>query len=132
MDNFDIRERLIILGPLATHVLFFSSSGLISGEHHYIFAVPTNRVSNDISNMWCLFFAKKKTRIDGEARTAEHVFVNLLRRPGIDFQPGGRARQPYLSYRDARLTPMKAGEIDSPKSVPGLHIRLQIRAQISC
>ncbi len=33
----------------------------------------------------------------------EPVFVDLLRRPGIDFQPGGPVRQPYFSYRSARL-----------------------------
>ncbi len=31
------------------------------------------------------------------------VFVDLLRSPGIDFQPGGPVRQPYLSYRPTRL-----------------------------
>jgi hypothetical protein len=34
---------------------------------------------------------------------AEPVFVDLLRSPGIDFQHSGPARQPYLSYRPARL-----------------------------
>jgi hypothetical protein len=33
----------------------------------------------------------------------EPVFVDLLRSPGIDSQPGGSVRQPYLSYRPARL-----------------------------
>ncbi len=33
----------------------------------------------------------------------EPVFVNLIRSPGIDFQPGGSIRQPYLTYRPARL-----------------------------
>jgi hypothetical protein len=35
--------------------------------------------------------------------TPEPVFVNLLRSPGIDSQPDGSVRQPYLSYRTARL-----------------------------
>jgi hypothetical protein len=39
----------------------------------------------------------------------EPVFVNLLRSPGIDTQPGG---------------------IDSSEPIPGLHKRLQIRAQL--
>jgi hypothetical protein len=34
---------------------------------------------------------------------AELVFVDLLRSPGIDSQPGGTVRQPYLSYRPDRL-----------------------------
>ncbi len=34
---------------------------------------------------------------------AEPVFVNLLRSPGIDSQLVGPERQPYLSYRPARL-----------------------------
>ncbi len=33
----------------------------------------------------------------------EPKFVNLLRSPGIDSQPGGPVRQPYLTYRPARL-----------------------------
>ncbi len=38
---------------------------------------------------------------------AEPVFLNLLRSPGIDSQPGGPVQQPYLSYwpvRQHRLT----------------------------
>jgi hypothetical protein len=34
---------------------------------------------------------------------SEPVFVDLSRRPGIDSQPGGPVRQPYFSYRPARL-----------------------------
>ncbi len=33
----------------------------------------------------------------------EPVFVNLCRSPGIDSQPDGPVRQPYLSYRPAML-----------------------------
>jgi hypothetical protein len=33
----------------------------------------------------------------------EPVFVDLLRRPGIDSQPGGPVRQPYFSSLLARL-----------------------------
>jgi hypothetical protein len=38
-----------------------------------------------------------------QAWRAESVFVNLLRSPGIDSQHVGPVRQPYLSYRPARL-----------------------------
>jgi hypothetical protein len=31
------------------------------------------------------------------------VYVNLLRSPGIDSQPGGPVQQPYLTYRHTRL-----------------------------
>ena len=34
---------------------------------------------------------------------SEPVFVNLIRSPGIDSQPTGPVRQPYLSYRPAGL-----------------------------
>jgi hypothetical protein len=34
---------------------------------------------------------------------SEPEFVNLLRSPGIDSQPGGPVQQPYLTYRPARL-----------------------------
>jgi hypothetical protein len=40
----------------------------------------------------------------------EPVFVNLLRSLGIGSQPGGPVRQPYLTYRPARLqVPNKFG-----------------------
>jgi hypothetical protein len=53
---------------------------------------------------------------------AEPVFVNLLRSPGIDSQPGGQVGQPSLSYRPARLH--RPGEIDYKDSLPGLLKRL--------
>ncbi len=34
---------------------------------------------------------------------AEPVFADPLRRPGINFQPGGPVRHPYFSYRPVRL-----------------------------
>ncbi len=33
----------------------------------------------------------------------EPEFVNLLRSQGVDSQPGGPVRQPYMTYRPARL-----------------------------
>ncbi len=36
-------------------------------------------------------------------KNSEPEFVNLLRRPGIDSQPGGPVRQPYMTYRPFRL-----------------------------
>jgi hypothetical protein len=60
---------------------------------------------------------------------AEPVFVNLLRSPGIDSQPLGSVRQPYLSYRPAWLQELH-GRIYSPESIPGLYKLLQIRVLI--
>jgi hypothetical protein len=37
------------------------------------------------------------------SKNSEPVFVDLLRSPGIDSQHGRPGRQPYLSYRPARL-----------------------------
>ncbi len=55
------------------------------------------------------------------------VFVSS----GIDSQPGGPIRQPYLSYRPARLHRLADKcRIDSSESIPGIHKRLQIRALI--
>ncbi len=54
-------------------------------------------------------------------RRPEPVFANHLRSPGIDFQPGGPVRQPYLSFWSARLHRLA-------ESIPGLHKHLQIRA----
>jgi hypothetical protein len=53
-------------------------------------------------------------------KRTEPVFVNLLRRPGIDSQPGGPIRQPYLLYRPAGLHSTQAGGIDSSESIPRL------------
>jgi hypothetical protein len=55
------------------------------------------------------------------ASSPETEFLNLLRSPGIDSQLGGKVRQPYLTAGQAthRLA----------ESIPGLLIRLQIRAQ---
>ncbi len=55
------------------------------------------------------------------APNPERVFADLLRRPGIDFQPGGPVRQPYFSYRPVRLHSLA-------ESIPWFHKRLQIRA----
>ncbi len=52
---------------------------------------------------------------------SEPIFVSLLRSPGIDSQPGGPVRQPFLMYRPARLNSLA-------ESIPGLLKRLQIRA----
>jgi hypothetical protein len=59
---------------------------------------------------------------------AEPVFVNLLRSPGINSQPGGTVRQPYLSYRHAMLH--RQVVIESSESIPGLLKCLKIRAQV--
>jgi hypothetical protein len=37
----------------------------------------------------------------------EPVFVNILRSPGINSQPGGLVRQPYLTYQPAKLHRLK-------------------------
>jgi hypothetical protein len=38
-----------------------------------------------------------------QVRKIQSPYLNHLRSPGIDFQPGGPVRQPYLTYRFARL-----------------------------
>jgi hypothetical protein len=53
----------------------------------------------------------------------EPEFVNLLRSPGIDSQPGGPVLQPYLTYRSA-------SQHSLAESIPGLLKRLQVRAQV--
>jgi hypothetical protein len=53
----------------------------------------------------------------------EPTFKRLLSSPGIDTQPGGLVRQPYLRYWPARLH-------RPAESIPGLIKRLQIRAQV--
>ena len=55
-------------------------------------------------------------------RPARARICKPFKEPGIDSQPGGPVRQPYLLYRLARLHRLA-------ESIPGLLKRLQIRAQ---
>jgi hypothetical protein len=66
-------------------------------------------------------FKCRKTRINPYILASEPVFVNLLRSPGNDSQPGGPI-QIGMSYRPSRLKRLA-------ESIPGLPKRLQIRAQ---
>ena len=59
----------------------------------------------------------------------EPEFVNLLRSPGIDSQPDGPVRQPYLTYRPARLH--RLAESFPLNRFLGSFKRLQIGAQKS-
>jgi len=92
------------------------------------------------------FPAWRKTNLFWRISPPEPVFVNLLRSPGIDFQPGGSVWQPYLTYRLARIHRLAElipwnrflGSLNVykfglrlhwlPKSIPGLLERLQIQA----
>ncbi len=51
----------------------------------------------------------------------EPVFVDLLRSPRIDSRPGGPVRQPYLSYRPARLHRL-AKSIPRNRFLSSIHI----------
>jgi hypothetical protein len=55
--------------------------------------------------------SEKRLKTKEKIWCPEPVFVDLLRSPGIDSQPGGTVRQPYLSYRPARLHRL-------PESIP--------------
>ncbi len=48
-------------------------------------------------NILPIYYSSKVTE------KSDPVFVNLLKSPGIDSQSGGPVRQPFLSYRPARL-----------------------------
>ncbi len=57
-----------------------------------------------ILNVYEMYLVRKKEHCTVQYITSsEPVFADLLRRPGIDFQPGGTVRQPYFSYRPVRL-----------------------------
>jgi hypothetical protein len=83
---------------------------------------------------------------------AEAEFVNLLRSPGIDSQPGGPVQQSYLTPEPVFVDLLRSPGIDSPtggpvrlsfltywparlhrlvESIPGLVKSLQIQAQDS-
>ncbi len=57
-------------------------------------------------------------------KRSEPEFVNLLRSSGNDSQHGGPVRQPFLTYRPARLH-------RQAESIPGLLKRLQIRTLVA-
>jgi hypothetical protein len=48
------------------------------------------------------FYKREKALVD--MARAELVFVNILRRPGIDSQPGGSVPPPYLLYTARQAT----------------------------
>jgi hypothetical protein len=60
-------------------------------------------------------------------RPARARICKPFKEPGIDSQPGGPVRQPYLLYQLARLH--RLAEFDSSESIPGIIKRLKIRAQ---
>ncbi len=67
-----------------------------------------------------------KSRI-GSCMAPEPVFVNLLRSPGIDSQPGGpvQRQHPYLTYRPARARickRLRSPVIDSNESIPPAYV----------
>ncbi len=74
-------------------------------------------ISNSVS-----FDADILNRLQRPFSETELAFVNLTRSPGIDSQPGGPVRNPYLTYRPARLHRLA-------ESIPGTLQRLQIRGQ---
>ncbi len=51
-----------------------------------------------------------------------------FKEPGIDSQPGGPVRQPYVLVVQARHV-TQAGGIDSSETIPGIHKRLKTWAQ---
>jgi hypothetical protein len=71
-----------------------------------------------------------------QIKRPEPVFKNLLRSPGIDSQPSGPVRQPYLLYQPARLH-----RLAESIHIPGLLKRLlreqtcrepECREQVCC
>ncbi len=54
-------------------------------------------------NIWTIWLYEPRTEHQLNLRGTEPVFVDLLWNPGIDSQPWGLVRQPYLSYRPTRL-----------------------------
>ncbi len=71
---------------------------------------------------------KQTIMMDLRTACAEPVFVNLLRSPGIDLQPGGPVQQPYLPLRPARLHRL-AESISRIRFLGSLIKRVQIRGQ---
>jgi hypothetical protein len=90
----------------------------------YEFRVADSTVWNAEKVFWNIWGAQEsiqRDRFHQPTYVAESVFVKLLRRPGIDSQPGGPLRHPYLTYRAARLHRLA-------QSNPALPKRLKIRA----
>jgi hypothetical protein len=58
---------------------------------------------NSTSELVAAFRKPPLKTVSEAASDPEPVFLDLLRSPGIDCQPGGPVRQPYLLYRTAKL-----------------------------
>ncbi len=66
----------------------------------------TNPIKGDTSIRKAIGECNERTGEEKDtapARPTEPVFVDLIWSPVIDYQPGGPVRQPYLTYRAARL-----------------------------
>jgi hypothetical protein len=70
----------------------------VKSSHYYLSLQPRYRYR--ASNFKLLKSPWNRFR---QSMYPEPVSVDLLQSPGIDSQPGGPVRQPYLAYRPARL-----------------------------
>jgi hypothetical protein len=91
--------------------------------------VPFFKLFNSVL-LFCLLFSSIAGARQHVFFISEPKFVNLLRSPGIDSEPSGLVKQPYLTYWPARLHRLSES-IPWNRffgSIPVLHKRSQIRA----
>ncbi len=111
------------------------ASPLIHASIHRSLVSPTACLQYIRSSSYAEVHLLIPSKLNAEPWT-ESKFVNLLRNPGIDSQPGGFARQPYLTHHPPAYVPWQAGTIcqiglscgTGPpgwKSIPGLLIRFK-------
>jgi hypothetical protein len=100
--------------------IFFENIENKRNYWHYLFRsifTPITLHTSINSQLWCLYCARPQAqyctvqctpayticKVHKGRLCTEPIFADLLRRPGIDFQPGGPVRHPYFSYRPVRL-----------------------------
>jgi hypothetical protein len=70
------------------------------GLHNLFLLFEIHEFTNGLDNFHLIGFTFAALI---ETAGTEPGFVNFLRSPGIDSQPGGLIRQPYLTYWPAKL-----------------------------
>ncbi len=91
--------------PPSLGVYFFKNSSKISVELYFCANIspPSGAGGRGGGRLAGTFVLRLDIRTLSVLLLPEPGFVNLLRSPGIDSQPGGPVRQPCLTYRPARL-----------------------------
>ncbi len=111
----------VFFSPHAPGKSICAISNFLKIQNDFCNSRSTNGVKEIGGKLTTSFIESIGKYIAAAATKLEPELVNLLRSPGIDFQPGGPVRQPYMTHRPARLHRLA-------ESIPELFKSKQIRA----